>query len=183
MTHHRTRERQYECCLELSEGEGIPSMGLMSGYSWHTDPKRALAVAGGLVYFAADGDLNHSGAPTGLELWRSDGTSKGTLLVSDIWPGPMGSEPSLIVDGGDSDRVVFVARSGSGSQSYGDQGTEQAKNEAETTAKFGERSQGEKNPGDGGISSHPTEGVLDFAPAVHYECDAHHESDEENCDR
>ena len=41
----------------------------------------------GTLYFSAD-DADH-----GVELWRSDGTEAGTLLVRDIVPGPRGARP------------------------------------------------------------------------------------------
>ena len=46
-----------------------------------------LLAADGVLYFAAD-DREH-----GLELWKSDGTPEGTVLVRDIHPGPNGSNP------------------------------------------------------------------------------------------
>ncbi|HEY9419992.1 MAG TPA: ELWxxDGT repeat protein, partial [Thermoanaerobaculia bacterium] len=46
-----------------------------------------LLAADGVLYFAAD-DREH-----GLELWKSDGTPEGTLLVRDIYLGPNGSDP------------------------------------------------------------------------------------------
>jgi ELWxxDGT repeat protein len=50
---------------------------------------RSFAAFGGLLYFAAsDGSLQH-----GFELWRSDGSSAGTVLVMDIAPGTQSSEP------------------------------------------------------------------------------------------
>lgn len=57
-----------------------------------------------VLYFAAD-DGAH-----GLELWRTDGTPVGTTLVADIWPGPEGSDPRLLVDF--NGRLVFRANDG-----------------------------------------------------------------------
>ena len=38
---------------------------------------------------------------TGRELWKSDGTAEGTVMVKDIYPGPMGSSPrNLVAVGG-----------------------------------------------------------------------------------
>ncbi len=42
----------------------------------------------GAIYFAAADPLR------GMELWRSDGTPGGTMLVKDIYPGPGSSSPS-----------------------------------------------------------------------------------------
>lgn len=49
----------------------------------------------GIVYFCANNGSN------GSELWRSDGTEAGTMLVMDIWPGINGSFPEYLtnVDG------------------------------------------------------------------------------------
>ncbi|WP_342374950.1 hypothetical protein NVS55_26980 [Myxococcus stipitatus] len=49
-------------------------------------------VAGSDGYFGEQGDTRHGG-----ELWRSDGSSSGTRLVRDIWPGPKGSLPTSLV--------------------------------------------------------------------------------------
>jgi ELWxxDGT repeat protein len=45
---------------------------------------------GGTLLFAANDGL------TGPELWKSDGTDEGTVLVEDIWPGKPGSHPEEI---------------------------------------------------------------------------------------
>ncbi len=46
----------------------------------------------------------------GEELWRTDGTEAGTVLVRDIFPGPLGSEPAeLVVSNG---KLFFTANDG-----------------------------------------------------------------------
>ena len=37
---HRTREPQYENCLELAEKKPVAKLGLMSNQVWHDDPRR-----------------------------------------------------------------------------------------------------------------------------------------------
>src|SRR3954471_11397438 len=63
----------------------------------------------GISYFAAD-DGAH-----GKELWRSDGTPDGTVMVRDIVPGAQGSNAGSfdVVNG----RVVFFTRAGDPSAS------------------------------------------------------------------
>src|SRR5262245_36433369 len=49
------------------------------GYAYGSDPKN-LTAAGGRLFFAANDGVN------GTELWKSDGTAAGTVLVKDIRP-------------------------------------------------------------------------------------------------
>jgi ELWxxDGT repeat protein len=49
-----------------------------------SEPERLVDVDG-ILFFAAD-DGEH-----GMEIWKSDGTAEGTVMVRDLWPGPNGS--------------------------------------------------------------------------------------------
>ncbi|SNB46232.1 ELWxxDGT repeat protein [Geobacter sp. DSM 9736] len=49
-----------------------------------------VAIEGSVVFPAGDG-------ATGTELWKSDGTAEGTVLMKDILPGPEGSNPSGLI--------------------------------------------------------------------------------------
>ncbi|WP_158502263.1 ELWxxDGT repeat protein [Vitiosangium sp. GDMCC 1.1324] len=58
----------------------------------HDDTPKAcgpLFAVGNTVYFS------NQSASAGSELWRSDGSAEGTLLVKDVQPGPESSNPSL----------------------------------------------------------------------------------------
>jgi ELWxxDGT repeat protein len=60
-----------------------------SGLSW---PFSTSAVtSGNVVFFATDEGAN------GVELWKSDGTPSGTILVSNIYPGARSSKPQNLV--------------------------------------------------------------------------------------
>ncbi|XXF75317.1 hypothetical protein P2318_19840 [Myxococcaceae bacterium GXIMD 01537] len=64
-----------------------------SFWSWSPTPMPlSFTRVGGAVFFTAD-DLEH-----GMELWKSDGTAEGTVLVSDLNPGWGGTSLSWIVD-------------------------------------------------------------------------------------
>jgi ELWxxDGT repeat protein len=54
-------------------------------------PENLTDVNGTLFFIATDG-------ATGNELWKSDGTEAGTVLIKDIHPGAIGSYPSLLTN-------------------------------------------------------------------------------------
>ena len=63
-----------------------------SGSPFDTHVFPCFAHANGVLYFAANDGVN------GLELWKSDGTEAGTVLVKDIFNGPGDSQPSDLTD-------------------------------------------------------------------------------------
>ncbi len=65
-----------------------------------SDPQQ-LVRAGNRVFFTA------FRSDVGRELWTSDGTPAGTMLLADLEPGPAGSEPEELVASGS--RVFFTA--------------------------------------------------------------------------
>ncbi|HEX5716667.1 MAG TPA: ELWxxDGT repeat protein, partial [Thermoanaerobaculia bacterium] len=69
---------------------------------------RSALAAGNRLYFAAQDGTS------GIELWATDGTAAGTVLVKDIYPGPEGSQPFSLVElnGG----ILF--RASDGQQGY-----------------------------------------------------------------
>ncbi len=62
-------------------------------YVYLGEPLVQLCNAGGTLYFAAD-----DGTGSGTELWKSDGTTAGTVMVKDIQPGSGSSNPGGFVE-------------------------------------------------------------------------------------
>jgi ELWxxDGT repeat protein len=64
--------------------------------------RQSLPVAhAGMTYFAHETDTS------GAELWKTDGTLQGTVLVADLFPGPASSSPRLFYPCGD--KLYFIA--------------------------------------------------------------------------
>src|SRR5262249_34349329 len=61
-------------------------------------------LANGVLYFVADDGVH------GRELWQTDGTAAGTMLVQDIAPGPLSSDPIALTLG--SGTLFFSASDG-----------------------------------------------------------------------
>lgn len=106
--------------LDPENGEGIPALFRSDGTTAGTVrlrtfdrddtgllpefPPPRFAVAAGALFFVAN-DRAH-----GSELWKTDGTPAGTVLVRDIRPGPASSRIGTMAAGGD--RVFFSADDG-----------------------------------------------------------------------
>lgn len=69
--------------------------------TYHREDLAVVAVAEDRAFFVADDGVH------GPELWTSDGTTAGTLLVGDLFPGPRSSEPRWLTAVGA--RTFFVA--------------------------------------------------------------------------
>ena len=80
-------------------------------------PDRWLAGVGNTVFFVANDGM------AGVELWKSDGTAAGTVLVKDIRPGSLGANPSNLVELNGT--LYFVANDGAnGTELWKSDGTE-----------------------------------------------------------
>jgi ELWxxDGT repeat protein len=68
---------------------------------------KELTRLSGVVLFAAD-----DGAGAGMEVWKSDGTAEGTILLADINEGASGSDPVAFKSSPDYLTVMFAASTG-----------------------------------------------------------------------
>ncbi len=83
-----------------SSGQQLPELTVLlrdihtQGAIQDSSPQRMVRM-GGLVFFVATTSAH------GAELWRTDGTGSGTVLVTDILPGSIGSSPDslTVMDG------------------------------------------------------------------------------------
>src|SRR5262249_56380828 len=81
-----------------------PQMVLDINTALSSNPSQIVAV-GSTTYFTADDGVN------GVELWKSDGTAAGTVLVKDINPGSASSNPSSLTNVNGT--LFFTASDGS----------------------------------------------------------------------
>jgi ELWxxDGT repeat protein len=78
-----------EASLWRSKGRPAEHLRFFPGFYPHD-----LTALGGRLFFSAGaGEDGLSGDPRGEELWVSDGTVRGTVLLKDLWPGTASSAP------------------------------------------------------------------------------------------
>jgi ELWxxDGT repeat protein len=80
----------------------IETIKTFPGASSYSDVSFLVQLKGKLLFRAKD-ELG------GEELWESDGTSNGTLILKDLFPGPRGSNPGYITKYVSKDIVLFAA--------------------------------------------------------------------------
>ncbi|HSK79857.1 MAG TPA: ELWxxDGT repeat protein, partial [Thermoanaerobaculia bacterium] len=97
--------------LELWKSDGTAAGTVLvkdvfpgSGNPFTQGTPGGLLDVNGVVYFAANDGVH------GQELWKSDGTTAGTLLVKDVNPGPESSHPRPWAANGDT--LLFSANDG-----------------------------------------------------------------------
>jgi ELWxxDGT repeat protein len=88
----------------LDSGAFSPTLVQSSGSVRFANSPQSKTEVDGVLYFTA------TSADAGYELWRTDGTSDGTILVKDIFPGTNGSIPGGLI--ATSDTLFFVANDG-----------------------------------------------------------------------
>jgi ELWxxDGT repeat protein len=81
----------------------------------NSNPQQITPLGNGKAVFQAT-DGTHGAQPHGDELWVTDGTAAGTMLVKDIYPGAVGSYPGGVNPGGmaalGNGKAVFQANDG-----------------------------------------------------------------------
>jgi ELWxxDGT repeat protein len=98
--------RSWQPRIELLENRLLPSLApflvadINPGNN-SSSPQSTVNV-NGTLFFSADDGVH------GNELWRSDGTAKGTMMVKDIWPGSLSSIPPQTLNGGFREDFVNV---------------------------------------------------------------------------
>lgn len=95
-------------------GEGTRLLRDISPGSQGSDPKEIVTL-GSKAFFVA-GERGDGGG-TGEELWMTDGTEEGTVLVADLYAGLDGSGPNQLTVAGD--RLYFAALGHDGTEGAG----------------------------------------------------------------
>ena len=109
--------------IHIGEGEGY----IGCKYHQHTDllgEGQGFVTLGNSVYFSANNGTWSDENRTGSEIWRSDGTSEGTYLVKDLWPGDgSGLQGNMYVLG---NHLYFLGNDngGNGTELWKSDGTE-----------------------------------------------------------
>src|SRR4051794_36191416 len=107
-THFRAARQPRPCSVgELLEARTLLAASVVADLYTapaSSDPKQIIGVNGTAFFSAA-------ALGTGAELWKSDGTAAGTVMVKDVVPGPFGSAPASLVDLNGT--VLFTAYPGS----------------------------------------------------------------------
>ena len=83
------KDKSFIKSFDITKDINVISSSYPYNYNQNNHPS-AFAIMNGVSYFAADDGIN------GRELWRSDGTAKGTHLYKDLNPGEASSNPSEI---------------------------------------------------------------------------------------
>lgn len=106
--------------LEQLEDRTLLSVFLVKDIAPGSDSSTpsSLTNVNGTLFFAA---IDGAHGSTGTELWASDGTTAGTRLVKDIYPGPLSSNPSDLGNG--NGLLYFSANDSTGQELWRSDGT------------------------------------------------------------
>ena len=100
-----TRVPRRHACCETCEPRRLLAAALVAEFNL-LPPFPSIVDVGGTAFFAADG------VGVGRELFKSDGTARGTVLVKDVAPGLASSFPDDLLNAGGT--LYFTAAAGPG---------------------------------------------------------------------